>query len=141
MNANYEDILSRIPEPPKWFNEHAVPRFCDFSPEETANIYATRVALVQIACQRCGREFKVCMSESGWEIFKGKMSLKDEILVGSLHYGDPPNVRCCEVGPTMNCIDLRVIEYWHRGKDFEWVRDAALEIALPDGREVGNPQR
>jgi hypothetical protein len=38
----------------------------------------------------------------------------------------------------MNCLDLRVVQYWHH-KDgsvmMEWERVAALELALPDASE------
>ena len=123
MNNEYFDIRDRIAEPPKWWDEFAVPRYCDFGPRRAANIYAREAALVLIECQCCGRQFRVCMSGRSGEI-------ADEIRSGSLHYGDPPNVRCCPGGPSMNCIDLRVIEYWRRNKDLDWERDASLETAL-----------
>lgn len=44
---------------------------------------------------------------------------------------DPPNIGCCAAGPTMNCDDLAVIEYWHR-PDWEWERDKALEIPIEE---------
>jgi hypothetical protein len=55
--------------------------------------------------------------------------LAEAILDGSLHYGDPPNVRCCEVGPSMNCVDVRVLEFWSR-PSFEWARDASHEVEM-----------
>jgi hypothetical protein len=33
MLQHYEDILSRIAEPPRWFDEQGVPRYCEFAPE------------------------------------------------------------------------------------------------------------
>jgi hypothetical protein len=121
MNTEYNDIRSRIPEPPKWWDEFAVPRYCDFHPSSAANIYARAAVLILIECQACGRKFRVCMSA-------GRL-LANAVRDGSLHYGDPPNVRCCEAGPSMNCIDVRVIEYWHRQR-LEWSRDASLEMEL-----------
>ena len=40
MLPNYEDILSRIAEPPRWFDEQGVPRYCEFAPHRIANIYS-----------------------------------------------------------------------------------------------------
>lgn len=147
MNHHYADIRSRIAEPPKWFDENAVPRYCEFSPDENAYIYADECALVLIGCQNCRATFKVAFSASQSRTWlRGGMGdaesfrlAKDEIARGirdqTLHYGDPPNVGCCGAGPTMNCLDLKVLEYWRRGERREWVRDASLEILLPDHPE------
>lgn len=65
---------------------------------------------------------------------------------GTIHYGDPPNVGCCPAGPTMNCWDLRVLEFWERGSKsgdgqtdafdaMQWRRRADLEIELPDMKD------
>jgi hypothetical protein len=43
MLQHYEDILSRIAEPPRGFDEHGVPRYCDFAPHRIANIYAREI--------------------------------------------------------------------------------------------------
>jgi len=45
MLQHYEDILSRIAEPPRWFDEQGVPRYCEFAPHCIANIYADECAL------------------------------------------------------------------------------------------------
>ncbi len=131
MLHDYGDIRDRISEPAKWWDESGVPRYSDFAPRETANIYADECALVQIACQNCGTRFDVAFSRSkSFAVLEGdKATLADRIRDGSLHYGDPPNTACCLAGPTMNCDDLRVIEYWHQEK-FESKRDETLEIAL-----------
>lgn len=126
MNTEYSDIRDRIPEPPTWWDEFAVPRYGDFSPRSAANIYAREAALVAIECQACRTPFKVCMTAGH--------GLADAIKDGSLHYGDPPNTRCCESGPSMNCMDLKVLEYWRRDKRLDWVRDSALEVDLADAR-------
>jgi len=123
VNTEYHDIRERIAEPPKWFDECAVPRYCEFAPQHAANIYAREAALFLIECQACGTQFRVCLTgRSGM--------VADAIRDGSLHYGDPPNIRCCDAGPTMNCIDLRVLEYWRR-PDLDWLRNPSLEIELP----------
>ena len=40
MNTEYDDIRALIAEPPRWWDEFAVPRYCDFHPRRAANIYA-----------------------------------------------------------------------------------------------------
>jgi len=129
MHHHYKDIRDRIAESPKWWDEEAVPRYCDFSPKETANIYRNEVALVLIACQACERRFKVAFSRGA---FHSHPTLEAYIRNGSLHYGDPPNVECCPAGATMNCDDLKVLEYWRQSKQtgYEWVRVPELEVVL-----------
>lgn len=50
MQTNYDDIISRISEPPLWFDENAVPRYCAFSPKESSP-YLGEIALAEIDCQ------------------------------------------------------------------------------------------
>lgn len=116
MHHHYEDIRSRISEPPLWFDENAVPRYVEFTPDEVANIYADEVCLVHIDCQGCGVAFKVAFSRSKTDvIFKPhSRPLEELILENELHYGDPPNVGCCAAGATMNSVPRRVLEYWVR---------------------------
>ncbi len=132
MNHHYRDITDRLGNKPPWWDEHAVPRYCDFSPHNTADIYAREVCLVEIECQSCGEAFKVCMSRGdfgfgpdGLEDRRG--SLAKAVESGAIHYGDPPNNGCCPAGPTMNSIPRQVIEFWRKGKGFEWERVPALE--------------
>lgn len=146
MHESYEDIRSRIADPPQWFDEHAVPRFCAFDPMRVANIYADEAVLAEVTCQSCGHSFSVAFSRDRMEAFELKCSLSDEIRTRSLHYGDPPNIGCCGPGPTMNSEPRRVMEYWHRSHReyvdegvvtdmayFEWRRDPALETDItPD---------
>lgn len=162
MNNPYEDIRDRIDAEPVWFDEHAVPRYCEFAPRESANIYADEVVLVEIHCQACGAAFKVCFSanllgryqrsfsraaheamQEGRVLLQEDVSAKMEtstlraaIESDTLHYGDPPNVFCCPAGPTMNSVPVRVLEYWHRadngGKSREWKRVSELERDFPE---------
>ena len=132
MHHHYGDITSRIPEPPKWFDEEAVPRYCEFSPEEVANIYAREVVLAEIACQACGQRFPVAFSQAyPFDFHTGKPapSLADRVKDGTLHSGDPPNVGCCASGPTMNSEPLAVVEFWRQEK-FDWRRVPELEVPL-----------
>lgn len=137
MNHHYNDIRSRIAEPPLWFDESAVPRYEPFTPRSLSNIYAHEAALVLIACQACATRFRVAFSRSSMDDIQALIAerkprtLADAIRDGSLHYGDPPNIECCAAGPTMNCDDLAVLEYWRKPK-WEWERDQLLEIAIDE---------
>lgn len=136
MNAHYDDILKLIEQRPVWFDEHAVPRFCKPHPADVANIYASEVVFAQIACQGCGGKFVVAFSIAATELFYHKaLPLRDQISNQSLHYGDPPNIACCHSGPTMNSEMVQVLEYWKRGKDFEWARDSKLEVVFDEEPE------
>jgi hypothetical protein len=132
MLHHYEDIRSRIAEPPRWWDEDGVPRYCAFGPDEVSDIYADEAMLFEIACQSCKTLFLVAGSRGAMGRFHNdRGSLADEIRRGTIHYGDPPNVGCCPAGATMNCDDLRVVEYWQRMTDpFDWQRDGSLEIAM-----------
>jgi hypothetical protein len=131
MHLNYRDILSRIPEAPKWFDEHAVPRFVAFSPDEVADIYADEAVLAEIACQGCGRVFHVAFSSSPQSRMRaaGVRPLSEHVRDRTLHYGDPPNVDCCAAGSTMNSEPKRVLEYWKRER-FEWERKPLFEVDI-----------
>jgi hypothetical protein len=126
MKANYHDILSRISEPPHWFDEEAVPRFIPFDPDQAANIYATEAVLLKIECQSCGRPFEVCMTNSGYG-----QTLSEAVVAKSIHYGDPPNIECCHAGPTMNSEPIKVLQFWLR-VGCDWTRVPELEIDVED---------
>jgi len=136
MHNSYLDIVSRIAESPKWWDENAVPRYDVFVPNGVANIYAKSVALVEIACQSCGTTFPVAFSDAGplWSaLAEGYCNLATQIEEQTLHYGDPPNA-CCQIGATMNCEDIRVLEFWEKDSQaFEWVRKPELEITFDNG--------
>lgn len=131
MNHNYHDITSRIQEPPKWWDENAVPRYCDFAPDQASNIYARQVVLMEIACQSCDKRFLVCMSDDNMTLVRGQMTTFEAIEKDAIHYGDPPNTDCC-VGTTMNSIPLRIVEAWSKDwkKLFEWERKPEYERAI-----------
>ena len=126
MHQHYRDILNRIREEPEWFDEGGVPRFDVFSPRDLNNIYAGEAALAEVSCQGCGHEFRVALTDRFTE---KRFSLSDEILLGRVHYGDPPNIRCCHTGPTMNSIMHGILEYWSRDHEvsFDWLRDPTFE--------------
>jgi hypothetical protein len=133
VNHCYDDILTRIAEEPVWFDEHAVPRYCEFSPNKVANIYSNEAALVEVTCQHCRRLFRVAFSAaaklSEWPA--GPIGIK--IREKTLHYGDPPNVRCCEAGPSTNSEPRKVIEYWREG-DPAYTRVEAIGRTITDAK-------
>jgi hypothetical protein len=146
MYAEYEDITSRIEIPPVWFDEYSVPRYCEFAPSRSSNIHLGEIALAEITCQSCRRLFRVAFSRLN--VASG--TIAEAIRTRTLHYGDPPNIRCCLAGPSMNSVPRRVIEYWHRHdqryvqnreiKDrayFIWARDPSLELdILPEWAKI-----
>ena len=122
MHLSYQDIRSRIPEPPTWFDSNGVPRYGEFEPH-LATIYGREVALLEIACQGCEARFMVAL-------VGGTPTLAEEISTGEVHYGDPPSTGCCPAGDTMNCVDLRVVEYW-RLESLRWKRVPEYQRELP----------
>lgn len=127
----YRDILERVPEPPTWFDDHGVPRFCEFAPDQLGNIHAREAALAEVSCQFCGRLFRVTLSDA---FARAPYSLGDDIRLARVRYGDPPNVGCCDVGASMGSIMHEVLEYWSRDIEIshEWRRDPMLEGLVPD---------
>lgn len=154
MLEAYADITKRL-GPPLWWDAHGVPRYDEFQPDLGSEIYADEVVLLDIRCQSCGCQFTVSMNRTNaFEMVRAELRkrrladldpalrekltvepgrrLADRIRDGSIHYGDPPNLPCCPSGPTMNCEDWRVLQYWHRERAGDWQREPALEVPLPD---------
>jgi hypothetical protein len=138
MHACYEDILElaeQLGREPLWWDDNGVPRFAVHHPRHAADIYAEEAALVLICCQDCGRELEVQMTR-----MLGRPLLSVLVAARTLHYGDPPSHAdtegtFCRAGCTMNCHDLRVLEFWRRDTQLGWVRVSALEVALPDSSD------
>lgn len=125
MKHHYTDILSRIAEPPTWFDENGTPRYGAFHPSALPDIYAREACLLLIRCQNCGTEFQVGMSWSQSDaVLRKQPSLRSLIESGEIHYGDPPNMHCCPSGPTMNSVPVRVLEFWESDcrADNWWLR-------------------
>jgi len=152
MFHHYADILSRIAEPPRWWDEQGVPRYCEFAPHQLANIYANECALMAIECSGCGERIIAAIDDHTanevrripWQE-RPRVKIADLIRAGELDYGDPPNVGCCRAGPSQGAISHRVIEYWFRFQDsyfqpgssvrlvrgaMDWQRDRSLELAF-----------
>jgi hypothetical protein len=124
--AYYHDILDRIPQPPSWWDENGVPRFCDFHPQYLANIYANEAALLIVACQMGPvHHFRVALSATS----EGMDKLARQIRENMISYGDPPGVAGCN-SPDMGSVEIAVVEYWRNPGIRVWERDATLEIGL-----------
>lgn len=150
MHRHYADLLDGR-DPPQWWQDEGVPRFCAFAPGQVSDIYCDEAALVAITCQGCGTPFKVAFTSGSMDQVRALMadrpfrSLADLIRERALHYGDPPNAECCAAGPTMNSEPRRVLEYWRRHDQahvgpggtvtdvaayMEWHRDPTLEVSI-----------
>lgn len=129
MNHHYRDIIDKLGEP-LWWDEHAVPRYCGFSPREIAGVYASNCVLLLIECQDCGAPFPVCMAD---DPYSTPTALQEAVEADAIHYGDPPNTDCCAAGSTMNSVPRRVMEFWTRNAGFAmldglgWTRRPELE--------------
>jgi len=135
MWAKYEDITSRLGKP-LWWDERGVPRYDPFTRKLVADIYAHEIALVEIQCQRCLKRFDVAFSYGPMQQVSNPNwpSLSEEVTDDTLHYGDPPihhgsTGQGC-VGNTMNCNELRVLEFWRASQEYDWERIPRLELRL-----------
>ena len=144
MWAKYEDIISRLGEP-LWWDEHAVPRYNLFDRKLVADIYAQEIALVEIQCQRCLKRFDVTFSYGPMQQAANPNwpSLSKEVIDDTLHYGDPPRHNDLSGqecgGETMNCNELRVLQFWRVSPKHGWHRIARLEIRLERGGDAECP--
>ena len=127
MKQNYKDITSRINEEPKWYDDNGVPRYDEFSPCSSPNVYADEVCLFEVACQSCKKFFTVSKSSDRFESLQRGRTLRELILSKNLWYKDPPNVGCCPAGPTMTSNTVRIHEYWSHGFGGKWSRDSTVE--------------
>lgn len=132
MKSDFKDIRDRIAEEPTWFDAIGTPRYGPFDPELCPDIYANEVLLVEIGCQACKKQFMVEMHTDRWLHSSPALSgMIKEGNLGYIHYGDPPYHNC--VGDTMNCLDIKVIEFWSKDTStLDWIRVPELEINLPD---------
>lgn len=128
MKPNYSDILTRIDEPPVWWTEGGVPRWADMHPLEVGG-YTCKVVFMRIACQSCGEQFIVSLSEHMYDKHRGVPPLEQRLA----SYGDVPSNKCCAVGDTMTSYPVRIESMWvdERG---DWRKLDADELPpIPDG--------
>ena len=119
MFACYRDIMTKL-GPPSWFDENAVPRYCEFHPHYLANIYADEAALLHVGCQVCEMPFIVAVSGH-------YPTVKSGIADHTIDYGDPPNVNC--VNASISSVTLQVLQYWHRPQG-QWERHPKHEVVI-----------
>ena len=133
MLPDYRDINRRLGEP-LWYDEHGVPRYDPFHPD-LCGVYNDFVALMLVACQSCGRRFRVA-----WGVSTAASKLRHEGRAprlptaqdsGSFGYGDPPRHdgdggRC--PGETMTCDLIGVLQFWRDDDLKGWRRDPAHEV-------------
>jgi hypothetical protein len=88
-----------------------------------------RVALAEVSCQACGRMFKVALTDPP------SSDLSDDIRLGRVDYGDPPNVDCCDLGTSMSSEMHRILEYWSRNIEVsrDWQRNPTFEGEVGEG--------
>ncbi len=120
MFACYHDIMSKL-ERPLWFDESAVPRYCEFHPRYLANIYVDEAALLHVGCQVCEIPFIVAMSGQYPVLTTG-------IGDNTISYGDPPNVGCNNA--SMSSAALQVLQYWRRPLLTNWQRHPEHEVVI-----------
>ncbi len=149
MLPDYDDIKSRIAEPPTWYDGNGTPRYGEFKPE-MLGVYDDCAILVEIACQNCHERFLV--GEGSYQMDRYSAQLRTAALKGTsagdikmlsaeeyltrwaehYSYGDPPAHGC--VGDTMGSVEFRVVQAFLRNKDYsggadreEWLRQPHLE--------------
>ena len=114
MHVCYEDVMSRIAEPPTWWT-NGFPRFGPFQPT-AVDIYTRCVALVHTKCL-CGFDFHEAVHVVGGE--KQIEAFKARVAQGRIGMGDPPNAceylsgRPCD-GQSSTSREIRVLEFWER---------------------------
>lgn len=128
MLPNYKDIIEKAGKP-LWFDENGVPRYVEFHPRHCVMAGVQEVVLAEVMCQGCGTPFLVALSwRDGERELYGKTFPPTDRLTkvggNSLHYGDPPNIGCCDSGPTMTSDFHRIVEAWVRssGPGSPWIK-------------------
>ena len=143
MYCIYKDIIDKLGQP-KWWDEAGVPRYCDFSPNEVADIYADKAALIIVRCQGCGKHLPVAWSFRELSIIcyvPGHPSGKDCFASftpptredsGSIGYSDAPSHidnqgKYCHLGCVMTTDIRQIKEFWSRDK-IDWKRHKDFEF-------------
>jgi hypothetical protein len=126
MHVPYDDILKRIPDTPKWW-DNGVPRYDPFTPG-AISIYATTAILARVKCARCDEQFLVGTTQR----IPPQMSedalarLITQIEDPPRHEGNKQNGDCS--GCVMGWETLEILEAWNRqpGKR-QWIRHPEFE--------------
>jgi hypothetical protein len=127
MHVEYEDIRSRIDQPPSWWCE-GIPRYGLFEPQ-AMNVYAAEAALVLIRCQSCD-----VMYHAGVHHHRRRHLRALAMFYGLLNVSDPPNA-CCD-GTYATSYEIKILQFWERGPA-GWTRRPEMERPLEDAALVG----
>lgn len=79
MNSYYDDIRSRIPEEPTWFDVNGAPRWGE--PRDDVKPF-----MGQLRCQDCHRIFRVCLVDEVYKTYQGKAF---RVMLGERCPNDP----------------------------------------------------
>ena len=129
MHVRYNDIVSRVSEPPVWWLR-GVPRYGPFRPGD-ATVYGYQIALVHTRCQSCGQRYDVAAEPEPYRNLRNVIAFESQLDIG-----DPPNVchnppHC--TGTVMTSDQIAVLEFWERdGSTTVWTRDPTMERPLVD---------
>lgn len=138
MKPNYYDIIEKLGEP-LWWDEHGVPRYIEFHPELASDIGAKYVALLEVACQDCGKIFKVASSVDPfyYRLYEREIHFPSSKSAGSFDYSDPPlHFEKCVAGYCMGSIPVRILEFWVRENwRIGWVRKPEYEVEFEHEEE------
>ncbi|GEM_PF-2319641 len=132
MLPQYPDILALAHRAgvgePAWFDEAGVPRYAPFHPS-LLGVYDELAVLAEVTCASCNKTILVGLGRGRIELgTQGGFVRNDlaSVIALAKAWGDPPRHnlplggRCA--GETMLCRDVRVVETWEMGDDFEWQR-------------------
>jgi len=115
MHQRYEDILSRIAEPPSWWDFNGTPRYGEFHPDVCPAPYYYQVALLAVKCPHCGRKMRVQVRWGG-------------PLLPIPEYGPPPWHECSGEGDDFRVVKtVAVLQVWERRSGEGWRRWEDLE--------------
>jgi hypothetical protein len=130
MHIDYDDIRSRIKEPPKWWLD-GVPRYEEFQPGDL-DVYASEALLVHIRCQSCRHDFHIGLcGPRPHQSFRSLLLTQRRIGVG-----DPP--RGCPdqcTGASETSVEVAVLQFWERKGTGGWTRVPELERGLWESDE------
>jgi hypothetical protein len=124
MYRRYEEIREKLGEP-LWHDDQGVPRYIEFHPS-LCGVYDTHVALLNIACQSCGKRFLVAASYNAFIGFRIQLSLPTSDEAGSFGFGDAPYHGGC-AGETMTTDTMEIVQFWFK-RTGDWIQLSELQF-------------
>jgi hypothetical protein len=141
MYPIYEDLRERLGTP-LWVDEFGVPRYCEFTPDAAANIYAEWVALMEVECQACQKTFKCATSLSLGDF--ARMKRIDEYIANQtnhnwmieqlIRWGDAPwhTYEGDEASFDGQCAGTTMSTEVRRAKVWRKVRGEWVPVPIPE---------